>query len=51
MLTHNAAAVLMFPIGLAAAQQLGVERMPFIIAVMMGASAGFITPPSTTRPT
>jgi len=44
VLTNNAAAVLMFPIGLAAAQQLGVEPMPFIIAVMMGASAGFITP-------
>ncbi|KAB8179323.1 TRAP transporter large permease subunit [Lysobacter maris] len=44
MLTNNAAAVLMFPIGLAAAQQLGVEQMPFVIAVMMGASAGFITP-------
>ena len=44
MLTNNAAAVLMFPIGLAAAQQLGVSPMPFVMAVMMGASAGFITP-------
>ncbi|QDH71025.1 SLC13 family permease [Marilutibacter alkalisoli] len=44
MLTNNAAAVLMFPIGMAAAQQLGVAPMPFVIAVMMGASAGFITP-------
>ena len=44
MLTNNAAAVLMFPIGLSAAQQLGVDPMPFVIAVMMGASAGFITP-------
>ncbi|HSM10926.1 MAG TPA: SLC13 family permease, partial [Lysobacter sp.] len=44
MLTNNAAAVLMFPIGLSAAQQLGVDAMPFVIAVMMGASAGFITP-------
>lgn len=44
LLTNNAAAVLMFPIGLAAAQQLGVSAMPFIIAVMVGASASFITP-------
>ncbi|GAB2492559.1 SLC13 family permease [Pseudoxanthomonas sangjuensis] len=44
ILTNNAAAVVIFPIGLAAARQLGVEPMPFVIAVMMGASAGFITP-------
>ncbi len=44
LLTNNAAAVLMFPIGLAAAQQLGAQPMPFIIAVMIGASASFITP-------
>lgn len=44
ILTNNAAAVLMFPIGLSAARQLGVDAMPFVMAVMMGASAGFITP-------
>lgn len=44
MLTNNAAAVLMFPIGLSAAQQLGVDVMPFVLAVMMGASAGFMSP-------
>lgn len=44
LLTNNAAAVLMFPIGLSAANQLGVDPMPFIIAVMIGASAGFVTP-------
>ncbi|GAB3734901.1 SLC13 family permease [Luteimonas pelagia] len=44
LLTNNAAAVLMFPIGLAAARQLGVDPMPFVMAVMMGASAGFMTP-------
>ena len=44
LLTNNAAAVLMFPIGLSAAQQLNVDPMPFVIAVMMGASAGFMTP-------
>ena len=44
LLTNNAAAILMFPIGLSAATQLGVDPMPFIMAVMIGASAGFITP-------
>jgi len=44
LLTNNAAAVLMFPIALAAAQQLGVNPMPFIMVVMVGASASFITP-------
>lgn len=44
LLTNNAAAVLMFPIAIAAATQLGVQPMPFVIAIMMGASAGFITP-------
>ena len=44
LLTNNAAAVLMFPIGLAASQQLGVEPMPFVMAVMIGASAGFMSP-------
>lgn len=44
LLTNNAAAVLMFPIGVSAATQLGVDAMPFVVAVMMGASAGFMTP-------
>lgn len=44
LITNNAAAVLMFPIGMAAAHQLGVSPMPFIIVVMMAASASFITP-------
>lgn len=44
LITNNAAAVLMFPIGLAAAHQLGVNPMPFIMAVMIAASASFITP-------
>src|SRR3546814_17930251 len=34
----------MFPIAVSAATQLGVQPMPFVIAIMMGASAGFITP-------
>ncbi|MCX7515319.1 SLC13 family permease [Frateuria sp. STR12] len=44
VITNNAAAVLMFPVGIAAAHQLGVHPMPFVIAVMVGASASFITP-------
>lgn len=44
LLTNNAAAVLMFPIGIAAASQLGASPMPFVIVTMMAASAGFITP-------
>lgn len=44
LITNNAAAVLVFPIAIAASQQLGVQPMPFVIATMMGASAGFITP-------
>jgi len=44
LVTNNAAAILMFPIGISAAAQLGVDPMPFVMAVMIGASAGFITP-------
>jgi len=44
LITNNAAAALMFPFALATAQELGVSNMPFIIAVMMAASAGFATP-------
>ena len=44
LVTNNAAAILVFPIALAVAGQLGVDPMPFVIAVMMGASAGFMTP-------
>ncbi|UTW02456.1 SLC13 family permease [Amphritea atlantica] len=44
LITNNAAAVLMFPIAMALAEQLGVSYMPFIIAIMFAASASFITP-------
>jgi di/tricarboxylate transporter len=44
LVTNNAAAALMFPLALGTAQQLGVQHMPFVIAVMMGASNGFATP-------
>lgn len=44
VITNNAAAVLMFPIALAVSQQLGVNFLPYAIAVMFAASASFITP-------
>lgn len=44
VITNNAAAVLMFPIALAVSEQLGVNFVPFAIAVMFAASASFITP-------
>lgn len=44
LITNNAAAALMFPMALATAARLDVNAMPFIIVVMMAASAGFATP-------
>ena len=44
LITNNAAGVLMFPIAMAVAHDGGVNFMPYVIAVMVGASAGFITP-------
>lgn len=44
LITNNAAAVLMFPIGLALSHQLHVSVMPFAIAIMFAASASFLTP-------
>jgi di/tricarboxylate transporter len=43
-ITNNAAAALMFPIAVAAAQDLGVSVMPFVIVIMVAASASFATP-------
>lgn len=44
LLSNNTAAVLMFPIALAAAHGMGLEPMPFIVAVTIAASCGFATP-------
>jgi di/tricarboxylate transporter len=44
VVTNNAAGVLMFPIAVATAATAGVSYMPFVIVVMIAASAGFITP-------
>ncbi len=43
-ITNNAAAALVFPIALALSQNLQVSFMPFVIAIMIGASASFSTP-------
>lgn len=44
LITNNAAGVVMFPIAMAVAEGTGANFMPFVVAVMIGASAGFITP-------
>ncbi|MGF1678231.1 MAG: SLC13 family permease [Candidatus Methylacidiphilales bacterium] len=44
VLSNNAAAVILAPIAINLSQQLGVDPRPFIIAVMFGASASFVTP-------
>ena len=44
MITNNAAAVLMFSIAWKAAAALGVDPTPFVLAVMIAASASFSTP-------
>jgi di/tricarboxylate transporter len=44
IITNNAAAALMFPLAMSTAASLNVSPMPFVITVMMAASAGFATP-------
>ena len=44
VVTNNAAAVLMFPIAQSAASTLDVSLWPFIVCLMMAASASFATP-------
>jgi len=43
-ITNNAAAIIMFPIAVSAANTLGVNVTPFAVAVMIAASASFVTP-------
>ena len=42
--TNNAVAVVMTPLTIGLATQLGVDPRPFVVAVMFGASASFATP-------
>lgn len=44
MITNNAAAILVTPIVIQMANELGVDARPFVVAVMFGASASFATP-------
>ncbi len=43
-ITNNGAAILMLPIALTITEQAGVPHEPFILAIMMAASASFATP-------
>ena len=43
-ITNNAAAAFAFPIALSAAEQLGVNPMPFCVAIAIAASASFCSP-------
>jgi di/tricarboxylate transporter len=44
LISNVAAAVLLFPIALAASQDLGVNVMPFAVTIMVAASTSFSTP-------
>lgn len=44
LLSNNAAAVLVFPIAMAAANTAGLNFRPFAIAILIGASCSFLTP-------
>ena len=44
LITNNAAAALIFPISIALTEHFGVSYMPFVMAVMFGASASFLSP-------
>lgn len=44
LITNNAAAVLIFPIAISLANSFGVAYMPFVMTIIMAASASFSTP-------
>lgn len=44
VLSNNATVVLMMPIALGIAAQMGLDARPFAVAIILGSSAGFATP-------
>lgn len=44
MITNNAAALLMFPIGLSLAEQFGMDPIGMVLAIAVAASMSFLTP-------
>ncbi|MFQ5627338.1 MAG: SLC13 family permease [bacterium] len=44
IMSHNAAAVVLVPIGIAAANELGMNAMPFLMAITFAASSALSTP-------
>ena len=44
ILSNNATAVLFTPVAIAAATQLGIDPLPFVVSVILGANASFASP-------
>jgi di/tricarboxylate transporter len=44
LMSNNAAAALSFPVAIGVAAQMGLNPMPFVMAVLYGASCSFVTP-------
>lgn len=44
MMSNNAAAALAFPVATGVAEQMGLAPLPFVMAVLYGASCSFLTP-------